>query len=325
MGDLNAVPASLAHQLVVTGAPVRDVWRVLHPESALGAVDEPAEHVRRRPIPTAGYNLAENGVTCGSVLNTWRWPHVRQKRGRDEPDVPPDAIDRRGRRLDYIFASTGDVSALSGGWVVRAARIGMVGRHPELGCSLSDHFSVEADLVFHPKKPATATTMTPASTFAGYPQDTTQIRMSKGAYLQSPTASIRPPGTNYDAQLAPFRPDDAFLPGTTYDEILAQIRRYMARERAQRRWRGVHFCAWVLVTIGCYVAVWFSPYNYVTFVLMLLCSLGLAAGTVDGLIALLFVNSEIRALKEFEWEILNAKAAASGGAPVVEDGLDKGW
>ncbi len=102
----------------------------------------------------------------------------------------------------------------------------------------------------------------------------------------------------------------------------------MAREHSQRRWRGTHFAAWLAVALGCYVAVWFSPHNYVAFILMLLCSLGLVAGTVDGLIALLFMGSEIRALKEFEWEIMNAKVAASGGPPQVaaEDGGDKvGW
>lgn len=36
------------------------------------------------------------------------------------------------------------------------------------------------------------------------------------------------------------------------------------------------------------------------------------AGILDGLIGGLFVGSEIRALKEFEWEIRNARDVAEG-------------
>jgi sphingomyelin phosphodiesterase 2 len=46
---------------------------------------------------------------------------------------------------------------------------------------------------------------------------------------------------------------------------------------------------------------------------MLLSTLGLSAGVIDGLIGGLFMGSEIRALKEFEWEIRNARAAAGAG------------
>lgn len=48
--------------------------------------------------------------------------------------------------------------------------------------------------------------------------------------------------------------------------------------------------------------------------LLLLSSLGLVAGCVDGLMALLFFRgSEQRALKEYEWELRNARALAGGG------------
>jgi sphingomyelin phosphodiesterase 2 len=43
---------------------------------------------------------------------------------------------------------------------------------------------------------------------------------------------------------------------------------------------------------------------------MLLSTLGFAAGVLDGLIGGFFVSSELRALKEFEWEIENARRAA---------------
>jgi sphingomyelin phosphodiesterase 2 len=68
------------------------------------------------------------------------------------------------------------------------------------------------------------------------------------------------------------------------------------------------------VSIGCFIAIWWSPTNYVSFILILLSSLGLMAGTVDGLIGGLFVGSETRALHEFEWEIRNAIELAGGAA-----------
>jgi sphingomyelin phosphodiesterase 2 len=84
----------------------------------------------------------------------------------------------------------------------------------------------------------------------------------------------------------------------------------MTRERKQRRYRLAHFVGELTIAIGCLVAVWWSPRNYVSFLLMLLSTLGLAAGVIDGLIGGLFVGSELRALKEFQWEIENAKNAA---------------
>ncbi|CCD52500.1 hypothetical protein BofuT4_P077930.1 [Botrytis cinerea T4] len=97
---------------------------------------------------------------------------------------------------------------------------------------------------------------------------------------------------------------------------------YRLRERRQRRLRLGHFVASVFISIGCFIAVWWSPRNFVAFILMLLSSLGLGAGVIDGLIGGLFVGSEIRALKEFEWEISNARAAANGEPlDLTEEGI----
>jgi sphingomyelin phosphodiesterase 2 len=52
--------------------------------------------------------------------------------------------------------------------------------------------------------------------------------------------------------------------------------------------------------------------------------LGLSAGVIDGLIGGLFVGSEIRALKEFEWEICNARTAAGGEPNALNEGI-KDW
>ena len=43
---------------------------------------------------------------------------------------------------------------------------------------------------------------------------------------------------------------------------------------------------------------------------MILSSVGLSVGVIDGLMGFLFVGSELRALREFEWEIVSAKMKA---------------
>ncbi|KAJ9157618.1 Inositol phosphosphingolipids phospholipase C [Pleurostoma richardsiae] len=337
LGDFNMLPDSLPHRLITAHAPVRDAWRVLHPDSALGPADHPAERARGRPVPTAELNLLENGATSDNVYNTWRWPATMRKLlgpGRPAVEVPPERADPRGKRLDYVFAGTGDVRALGGGWVVRDARVGMTKRHPELGCSLSDHFSVEVTLAFHRADEGAGGDGSGAGEKAsGGSRRRRSDRGSldpdgavrEGAFLESPASSIRRRRSlSLDAQLL-AAPGGEGLPASTYDEILGMVRRYVAREQRQRRWRGWHFFGEVAVAVGCLVAVWFSPHNYVAFILMLVSSLGLTAGTIDGLISLLFIGSELRALKEFEWEISNAKAAASGGPlPAQQDG-EKGW
>jgi sphingomyelin phosphodiesterase 2 len=303
---------SLAHRLISTHAPVRDVWLLLHPDSSIGAAEDEVEKARRRPIPTADINIHENGATCDSVLNTWRWNKGQQKLlgpNRPKIEIPMDRIDIRAKRLDYIFASTGyDPSYPErGGWIVKSARVGMLERHPLLQCSLSDHFSVETTLV-HSK-----------SIEEEIPREDNDSEVNNGAYLSSPTASeFRNYNTQFKSSTAPH------LPIATYDEILVMIEKYRLRERRQRRLRLGHFVVSVIVSIGCLVAVWWSPRNFVSFILMLVSTLGLSAGVIDGLIGGLFVGSEIRALKEFEWEICNARTAAGGEPNALNEGI-KDW
>lgn len=235
-------------------------------------------------MPTADFNIKVNGSTSDGLYNTWRWTKSAQKKLKTDPcPVDPDSPDPRGKRLDYVFATTGplqrDAANLSSqprGWVVHSASVEMTQRHPELNVSLSDHFAALATLRLHEVSPSS-------------------------------------PAPELDAQLLPTQgndPENASLFLSDYDEILAMTQEYMAREVSQRYWRGIHFYASVLVWIGCLVAVWFSPRNFVAFILMLVASLGLATGVVDGLLALLFFWSEIRALREFEWEIRTARSLA---------------
>ena len=275
LGDFNMVPESLAHRIMEAHAPVRDVWRILHPRSSVAAADDAAGRDGGMPMPSVEFNLTHNGTTCDSGANTWRWDKRRQKEldrgGTLETDLA--GHDPRAKRLDYIFAGNGRQPLSTQHWQVEGVAVGMLGRHPRLGCSLSDHFSVEATLSREP-------TVSSANTETEVSQDSKFVPASRG------------------------------LEPNVYSEILQVTASYTARERQQRRFRLAHFGASLFISIACLVAVWWSPRNFVSFLLMLLSTLGLAAGLIDGLIGGLFMSSELRALKEFEWEIKNAKSLA---------------
>jgi sphingomyelin phosphodiesterase 2 len=289
LGDFNMIPLSLAHRLVTSHAPVQDVWRTLHPDSSLGAAIDKSEKARMREVPTAAMNLSENGITCDSVLNTWRWSKEEQQKlgpGKPAITVPLSTSDPKAKRLDYIFAGDGKRHGEAGAWIVESAYVGMTEPHPTLQCSLSDHFSVGATLRW--------------SGIAG--QDGNGVLQSPPVthgHTESGTEKHRALGVSY-------------LPPATYDEILEMIYTYTIRERKQRRWRLYHFIGSFFIAKCCLVAIWWSPRNFVSFLLMLLSTLGLSAGVIDGLIGGLFVGNELRALKEFEWEIKNARGAAGG-------------
>ncbi|KAK5119522.1 hypothetical protein LTR85_007622 [Meristemomyces frigidus] len=267
LGDFNMIPMSLAHRLIEAHSPVKDIWRIVKPDSAIGAAQNEAEKARGRAVPSAEQCLIEHGTTCDSKFNTWRWSKQMQKdlfKGKDSV-IDPSIPDVRAKRLDYIFFA----SNATQGWNVEDVEVGMTMRHPTLKCSLSDHFSIETTLVRQQEQ-----------------QETSRASESE------PTTT-------------------RFLPLQTYDEILAMISKYNLRERKQRRLRLGHFVLEVGVAIGCFIAVWWSPRNFVAFILMLISTLGLSAGVIDGLMGGLFVGSEIRALKEFEYEIRNAREQAA--------------
>ena len=103
------------------------------------------------------------------------------------------------------------------------------------------------------------------------------------------------------------------LTADTYDMILEMIHKYVQREQSQLRWRLAHFVVSVIVSIGCFIGVWWTGDHlpYVAFILVLVSTLNFGAGILDGLIGGLFMSSELRALKEFEWEVQNAKQIAN--------------
>lgn len=276
LGDFNMVPKSFAHVLVESRGGVRDVWRVLRPQSSVGASIDIAEEKRRKehnlpPTPDVEESLQEHGHTCDSVCNTWRWDKALQKaldKGQDRT-IAIREKDPRAKRLDYIFFGGFEL-----GWKVSRVQVCMTERHSTLRCSLSDHFAVEATIE------------------RDIPTEEEQAMSEEKEALQEPEAM--------------------HLSHAFYEQILAMIHTYTLRERKQRRWRMGHFVGQALFSIGSFVAIWWSTYNYVAFILLIVSTLGIMAGTVDGLIGGLFVGTELRALSEFEWDIRNALYLAGG-------------
>ena len=290
LGDFNMLPSSFAHRLITAQSPVRDAWRELHPDSSVGAAIDDVEKARNRPVPSAEFNLAENGATCDGAFNTWRWSKALQKQLVNGNDVvvDKDAPDPRAKRLDYIFVGDGGYPPAfpPARWSVESVQVSMTQRHPTLYCSLSDHFAVEALIT---RSPPEAKTSSPST----QPQDPRSSPSSPSLHKTSST------------QVSP----NAALSPETYDHIIDMIYKYMLRERSQRYWRLVHFIVSVVVTIGCLVGVWWvGSRTYIGFILILVSTLNFGAGILDGLIGGLFVSSEIRALKEFEWEVRNARS-----------------
>jgi sphingomyelin phosphodiesterase 2 len=217
----------------------------------------------------------------------------------------------------------------------------MTKRHPLLDVSLSDHFSVHATLKLEaspsnpqsglgaPANPCAQGGTRPSPADDAITVDDCIVR--SGAFLHttnSPSASeVNLPDAASGHQGRPHQshhipisvsPADSQLgfSSSSYDEVLAAIRRYRARELRQRRWRAVHFFASLFIGAACLVGLCFSPHNWVAFILALVAVVSVAAGCIDGLLALLFFNAELRAMSEFEWEIEHARASALsiGGA-----------
>ncbi|KAL2441198.1 Inositol phosphosphingolipids phospholipase C [Exophiala dermatitidis] len=312
LGDFNMVPLSFAHVLIESRAGVRDVWRVLKPSSSIGASIDPPEMERRRRMgedetPDVNASLLAHGHTCDSVMNTWRWSKDQRKlleKGLDRL-ITGDDLDPKAKRLDYIF-----FSGIDKGWKVADVKVTLTERHPKLLCSLSDHFAVFTEVKRTTKDPKASAVLEVHGA----------LNDSKSINPSLEVAEFDDEG--FDKAISKV-PTQYRLGQDFYNDILAMIHKYTLRERKQRRYRVLHFVGSALVSIGCFVAVWWSPGNFVSFILILLSSLGLMAGTVDGLIGGLFVGSELRALAEFEWEIRNALSQAGG--PVLEDRHFRDW
>lgn len=311
LGDFNMVPLSFAHVLIESRGAVRDVWRMIKPDSSVGASLDPPERERRAKVgskatPDVEESIHHHGHTCDSVLNTWRWNKAHREaldKGKDR-EIELSDPDPRSKRLDYIF-----FSGLESGWRVSDVAVTLTERHPSIRCSLSDHFAVQAIVTRSARTPIIPDTVDVHGPLHGTDGDATKeiVDMNKEG-LENALSEV--PTT--------FRIESSF-----YEQILTMIDKYTLRERRQRRYRLTHFVAAATVSIGTFVAIWWSPRNYVSFILLILSTFGIMAGTVDGLIGGLFVGSELRALAEFEWEVRNAWQLSGG--PVNAESPVRDW
>lgn len=313
LGDFNMVPMSFAHVLIESRGGVCDVWRELKPASSVGASIDIAEADRRKrlqlnAVPDVEESLNLHGHTCDTILNTWRWIKAHQKslqKGHDR-HIAMTEPDPRAKRLDYIF-----FGGLDRGWKVQEVKVALTERHPTLLCSLSDHFAVETTIVRSEEK-----AKRPLEVHA-------QAPTGKGLANGDVTTAIVSLDENDLSKVMSKQATTTTINLSFYEQILAMVHRYALRERKQRRLRLGHFIGSSLVSISSFVAIWWSRYNYVAFVILIWSTLGIMAGTIDGLIGGLFVGSELRALQEFEWEVRNAIYMAGG--PVPEERSLQDW
>lgn len=306
LGDFNMVPLSFAHVLVESRANVQDIWRVAKPASSIGASVDPPEKERRKrtneeETPNVDVSLREHGHTCDSVLNTWRWNKAHRKQlanGQDRKVLETD-LDPRAKRLDYIF-----FSGISQGWKVTDVKVALTERHPTLLCSLSDHFAVQTTLERSRTKPSPPANI---EAHAALKDTRTEDASVEVAEFDD---------KDFDKAVSDL-PTKGLVGQDFYKDILAMIEKYKLRERRQRRYGVLHFLGAAITSIGCFIAVWWSPRNFVAFILILLSTFGIMGGTLNGLIGGFFVGSELRALAEFEWEVRNELYLAGG--PELED------
>ncbi|KIX06082.1 uncharacterized protein Z518_04056 [Rhinocladiella mackenziei CBS 650.93] len=312
LGDFNMVPLSFAHILIESRADVKDVWRVVKPGSSIGASVDPPEKERRKRMneettPDVNSSLQDHGHTCDSILNTWRWNKAHRKlleKGQDRNIAGHDP-DPKAKRLDYIF-----FNGVGKGWKVADVKVSLTERHPTLSCSLSDHFAVQTTVERSPTQPPT-----PAKIEIHAPLN--------NPAAEDPALEVADFDDQDFDEAVSQSPTQLHVGQDFYVDILAMIHKYTRRERKQRRYRVLHFVGSALISLGCFIATWWSPRNYISFILVLLSSLGLMAGTVDGLIGGLFVGWELRALAEFEWEVRNALQLAGG--PIQQDQSLRDW
>ncbi|KAM3414245.1 hypothetical protein BST61_g10900 [Cercospora zeina] len=290
LGDFNMVPGSLAHRIIEAhGGGVRDVWKIAFPDSMEGSAESEVEKNKGRKTPTAKECLDLHGATCDSKFNTWRWSEEMRKalhKGKEVTETDPEEEDGKAKRLDYIFFADA--------------------HSPTSSTPTTTHNTERSS------KEYAGYEWIPTDLQVGMRMRHPVLKCSLSDHFSIETTLVRKPRTS-TSSFPPSPPTKTTpLPLQTYLEIASLTTSYIARERHQRKWRIAHFFLSFSTSLACSIAIWWSPRNFVAFLLLLLSTLGLSAGVIDGLIGLLFVGSEMRALKEFEFEVENAAEWARG-------------
>lgn len=315
LGDFNTGPNSLPARIIKYRAPnIHDTWAEGPVQTGLWS-----ERGQRDDIAQSSEDI-RNGATYGSPYNTWEWNRSQRTRyltGQlDTPtrqlNLPPDLDGSHAIRIDYILANVswpsqntmfskvaGSDSCLKmnevtnhGIWAVKEAKMAIVDRHSMLGCSLSDHFGVEATLAFQQKQTI------PTSDTPIISRQTINTVIS----MQNPADT-----------LANLSPSLASLPvansiNDLLDEILVVIHDYKLAQKHQRWWRRARLVAATIVLAGSLAGVWaVGEAGWARFLLGISGALASTFAVLDGWVGLLFNLDEGAALQEFQWEVENAR------------------
>ncbi|KAI0597440.1 DNase I-like protein [Biscogniauxia sp. FL1348] len=321
LGDLNAETTSLPWRVVRLLVPdLLDTW------AATAAQNEEVGGIR-------------DGATYGSPYNTWMWTRAQRRCYLEQLDIPPDesilptgASHAGAIRIDYVLASVAplpldkehddlaipslgreepdtantNVPRGDGVWTVKSAKVGMRDRHPTLGCSLSDHFSVEVTLAF------------------GHAQQQQQesASASQELLLDGPGS----PGSNGSASRGNGKhgecrshvPRDASrgiiitsptgesLRGVP-DEMLRVLGAYQSLRRKRAWWATVRLGAAGVAAVGSLVGVGLiGGFGWARSLLALAGILASCFAVLEAGRRLLFDPAEGAALRELEWEVRNA-------------------
>lgn len=324
MGDFNMLPDSLAYQLVTVHGGVIDAWRAAKPDTVVNEARDAQMRATmvngdeaNRWERSVGFGLEWEGMTCDSAANTWRWDKKRRRRldkrgtSRDAVGVSIDGEDREllfqvdepdpwAKRLDYIFIGQPSIDPSLGSpsrYKRRRRRSSSRLRSIEQDDSHREsHAEEEREEQWN---------VTTANVCMTHRHSTLHCSLTDHFGISS-TLTF---SSTRSWEKLPL-PQTALSP-STYDHILQLTHTYTKRQTHQRHYRLAHFGVSVPVTVACLIAVWWSPHNGVAFVLMLLASLGLSAGSLDGMIGGLFGGVEMAKLREFRDEVERVRGRAA--------------
>ncbi|RYP49511.1 hypothetical protein DL768_004814 [Monosporascus sp. mg162] len=328
LGDLNTEPNSLPWRILKHRAPdIYDAWF----ESPLqnGLLPESGE--RDGNVRSGGASI-QNGATYGSPYNTWQW--TRDQRTRylsGQPDtstseliLPPELNHSQAVRIDYVLASVApqpldttslelrggngtqntNVARNDGVWVVKAAKVGMQDRHPTLGCSLSDHFSVEVTLALQQQQKGPDNGV-PARSGPDVPTNSRQT-----TYGNVHAQDVNVASADFTSVLGN-------LPAVknaevTLDEVIRVLDDYELARQRRGWWGKVRLGVAGTVLIGSLAGVWaVNGLGWARLLLGITGALALAFTILDGYGGLLFNLAESAALRELAWEVNNVKERCS--------------
>ncbi|KAI0885971.1 Endonuclease/exonuclease/phosphatase [Annulohypoxylon maeteangense] len=329
LGDLNAEPTSLPYRILRHFVPdIHDTW-----------LQHSLRHKKPPKGSQGGSNTREDdtnvqsGVTYGSPYNTWMWTRAQRARYLRQPGAPvselgfPAGVGREQvMRIDYVLANvtprylkdieigpytdrfgsgkdTGGTSKVDQGrgvWTVKSAKVGMVDRHPVLGCSLSDHFSVETTLAFQ-------------KIGKGVPISRQLSNEPRGADHRAFTGLKEDAGSETHVQELQGALELGELPGEPntielLDEIIHVLGENSKILQQRSWWRRARLGVAGIVLAGSLVGVWVVGVpGWARFLLALAGALASACAAVDAWAGISLYPTETAALEEFEWEVKNAK------------------